>query len=108
VGAFLALCLLQIDAAARAASQQHVLEMVQPSDKQSVLQEPRSIKAAASILPHRNQLTAAQNWAVGGIWGLGTVRTVKQFEQQTGVSFLQRNLQARALYGGQSRDAFAE
>jgi hypothetical protein len=51
-------------------------------------------------------LPTEDEWAVGGVWGLGTARTLHVFEQQAGVSFDSRTLQQHTMYGGQPTDAF--
>lgn len=102
----------QIDMAAREASQARVLALTQPSCGSCDL---LSHTAAASKPPtntlslwHRAHLPSEADWGVGGVWGLGTARSVAQFEQLAGVSFQHKTIEPRALYGGQPVEAFEE
>lgn len=110
----LRLSLLQIDAAARAASQQHVLLVQSSGTEQAVQLEPSAAASAANSSAvvsggwHMLRQATAQDWDVGGVWGLGTARTVQEFEQQAGMSFAQITLEPRASYGGQTKEFFAE
>lgn len=49
-----------------------------------------------------------QDWAVGGVWGLGTVRSLQQLHEHLGVDFAARKVLPRAVWGGQRPEAFLE
>ena len=99
---------VQIDAAARAASQERVLDVVAAAVGAAAATPDQQPPAGpTSTLWHRSKPPAQADWGLGGIWGLGTSRSVQQFEQQAGVSFARKTLEQRALCGGQPEDAFA-
>lgn len=92
----LCLCaLLQIDPLVRAASQARVLDLVQSAGDAS-----SSVEADVGTTWHRAQPATAQDWAVGGVWGLGTARSLKLYEQQAGVCFGSRSIDVRPLPDG--------
>ncbi|KAG2482984.1 hypothetical protein HYH03_018110 [Edaphochlamys debaryana] len=46
------------------------------------------------------------SWGVGGVWGLGRVRTLQQLAEAVGVDFAARVVDSRAAWGGLGEDAF--
>lgn len=87
----LCLCaLLQIDPLVRAASQQRVLDLVHSAGDAS-----SSVEAGVGTSWHRAQPSTAQDWAVGGVWGLGNARSLQLFEQKAGVCFASRSIDVR-------------
>ncbi len=49
-----------------------------------------------------------EDWAVGGVWGLGTVRSLQQLQEHLGVDFAAREVLPRAVWGGQRLEAFLD
>lgn len=104
------LCRLQIDAAARAASQARVLELT----ASTVSGEQHA--ASACLAPamssacvkywHPAKPAADSDWGVGRVWGLGTARSLQEYEKMAGICFQKRTLEARALHSNQPTAAF--
>lgn len=49
-----------------------------------------------------------QEWELGGVWGLGTTRSLGKLEEFMEVDFTSRSIQPRALTGGLNYDAFVK
>ena len=46
------------------------------------------------------------DWEMGGVWGIGTVRSLEQLEEYMGICFATKRIQPWAALGGLSREAF--
>lgn len=96
----------QLDVTARAASQRRVLSVCQSDIGEKVQEQQVPSAKLGSAAWHRAMLPTENDWAAGGVWGLGAARTLRMYEQQAGVSFKDRTLQQHAVYGGQPPDIF--
>jgi hypothetical protein len=105
--ALILLCVVQVDKQARAASQARVLQLLWQGNDGTAGCQPDTVQQPAT-LGHPSQPPTAVDWAPGGIWGLGTCKTLQWFEGSCGVNFKQKRIERRALFGGQDPDAFLE
>lgn len=62
--------------------------------------------SAHGAVPHEHRHSAAGSaWMLGGVWGLGTVRSLAALEAHLGVSFATRQMETWAHTGGLPTDA---
>lgn len=101
---------MQVDQELRAASQARVLQLLWSGSEGAATvvspgyeQEPAS---QAAGIKHPGQPPSAADWAPGGIWGLGTSRTMQWFEYSCGVKFKEKLIEQRALFGGRDPGVF--
>ncbi|KAF8072911.1 hypothetical protein HT031_000571 [Scenedesmus sp. PABB004] len=90
-----------VDAAARAASQARVLQVLRGEAAGGAgggAPEPAPAPAAAP--------PCEADWAPGGVWGLGTAVSLAEFEAACGVSWAARRVSERARHGGLDPGAF--
>lgn len=55
---------------------------------------------------HPAKPAADSDWSLGGVWGLGTARSLQEYEKMAGVCFQKKTLEARALHGNQPPAVF--
>eukprot|EP00743_Colponemidia_sp_Colp-15_P002204 GILK01002390.1.p1 GENE.GILK01002390.1~~GILK01002390.1.p1 ORF type:complete len:261 (+),score=43.21 GILK01002390.1:483-1265(+) len=67
---------------------------------------PADSKVGSSSTDSVSDSSGESNTESLGVYGLGTVRTLQQYEDMSGVHFRNRSLDAHALQGGQSPQAF--
>ena len=101
---------MQVDQELRVASQARVLQLLwSGSEAVTTGASPgyeREPASQASHIKHLGQPPHAADWAPGGIWGLGTSRTMQWFEDSCGVKFKKKLIEQRALFGGQDPGVF--
>lgn len=106
------LCCLQVDKAVRAASQAKVLQLLRQGSRNAAAVTIEGLrlnngKHAGQVM-HTAKPPTAADWAPGGIWGLGTAKSLQAFESLCGVKFKEKLLEQQAIYGGQDPAMFVE
>eukprot|EP00882_Tetradesmus_deserticola_P021122 GHRQ01022858.1.p1 GENE.GHRQ01022858.1~~GHRQ01022858.1.p1 ORF type:complete len:197 (+),score=28.94 GHRQ01022858.1:665-1255(+) len=106
------LCCPQVDKGVRAVSQARVLQLLCSGGLSAKAATPEewnpSHEKQAGQMMHASQPPTAADWAPGGIWGLGTVKTLQEFGKVCGVDFTEKRIEQRALYGGQDPSMFVD
>lgn len=108
--------LVQVDMQARTASQAKVLDLFKHGGHSHSLvtgaaaaQRQNAAAAAAAVVAwHAASKPSDADWTPGGVWGLGTVVTLQQFEDMCGVCFEDKFITDRARSGGQGPTIFVE
>lgn len=95
-----------VDAAARKASQQRVLCMLRGIASDGADAAPCSAAAGSAAVAAGSPLPDEAAWAVGGVWGLGTVRSLQALWEACGVDFGARVVSEHAQRGGLPAEAF--
>eukprot|EP00882_Tetradesmus_deserticola_P028893 GHRQ01032214.1.p2 GENE.GHRQ01032214.1~~GHRQ01032214.1.p2 ORF type:complete len:141 (+),score=34.11 GHRQ01032214.1:665-1087(+) len=102
----------QVDKGVRAVSQARVLQLLCSGGLSAKAATPEewnpSHEKQAGQMMHASQPPTAADWAPGGIWGLGTVKTLQEFGKVCGVDFTEKRIEQRALYGGQDPSMFVD